>query len=131
NNLDNHAARIVVKMAAAIDCLVELRSVRRMIGRQEIIPGLSLSVHRGEFLTVLGPSGSGKTTTLNLIAGFDQPDAGVIEIDGRDVSDIPAYARGIGMVFQNYALFPHLTVADNVAFPLRMRERPEAEIGVL
>jgi putative spermidine/putrescine transport system ATP-binding protein len=83
--------------------------------------GLSLDVERGEFLTVLGPSGSGKSTFLNLVAGFEPPGSGTIRLAGRDITRDPAYKRDLGMVFQNYALFPHLSVAENVAFPLRMR----------
>ena len=89
---------------------------------------VSLQVRKGEFLTLLGPSGCGKTTLLNLIAGFLEPERGEIFIDGEIVTRTPPYLRSIGMVFQNYALFPHMTVADNVAFGLRMRKVPPAEI---
>ena len=89
---------------------------------------VSLEVRKGEFLTLLGPSGCGKTTLLNLIAGFLEPERGKISIDGENVTHTPPYQRSIGMVFQNYALFPHMTVADNVAFGLRMRKVPPAEI---
>jgi ABC-type Fe3+/spermidine/putrescine transport system ATPase subunit len=82
---------------------------------------VSLDIRSGEFLTLLGPSGSGKTTTLMMIAGFEQPTAGDIAIDGCSVVAIPPYRRNIGMVFQNYALFPHLTVAENIGFPLKQR----------
>jgi len=92
------------------------------------VRALSLSVPAGRILTLLGPSGSGKTTTLKMIAGFDRPDSGSITLAGRDISRIPPHARNIGMVFQNYALFPHMTVFDNVAFPLRMRGRSRREI---
>jgi len=83
--------------------------------------GISLEIGSGEFLTLLGPSGSGKTTTLMMIAGFETPTAGDIAIDGRSVVGTPPHKRNIGMVFQNYALFPHLTVAENIAFPLKQR----------
>src|SRR6185436_12472037 len=88
-----------------------------------------LDIQAGEFITLLGPSGSGKTTTLKIVAGFLRPDSGRLILDGRDITDLPPHLRDIGMVFQNYALFPHLTVARNVAFPLEMRnvERPEIE----
>ncbi len=89
---------------------------------------VSLDVRKGEFLTLLGPSGCGKTTLLNLIAGFVEPERGTISIDGEVVTQKPPYLRSIGMVFQNYALFPHMTVADNVAFGLRMRKVPPADI---
>ncbi|MEU4225563.1 ABC transporter ATP-binding protein [Nonomuraea sp. NPDC026600] len=86
-----------------------------------------LSIRKGEFLSILGPSGCGKTTLLNCVAGFVQPTAGRIVIDGTDVTDRPPYRRGLGMVFQNYALFPHMTVAGNVAYGLRIRRLDRAE----
>src|SRR5690606_19312156 len=91
------------------------------------VDDLTLTVERGELLTLLGPSGCGKTTTLRMIAGFEQPTAGTIRVDGRDVTRLPPQKRGIGMVFQNYALFPHLDVQDNVAFGLRTRGVSKAE----
>jgi putative spermidine/putrescine transport system ATP-binding protein len=91
------------------------------------LEGLDLDIGRGELLTLLGPSGSGKTTTLMLLAGFEMPDAGQILLDGRDIAQLPAHRRGIGVVFQSYALFPHMTVAENVAFPLEARGVPKAE----
>lgn len=90
-------------------------------GRTRVVADLNLAVYQGEFLTLLGPSGSGKTTTLMMLAGFEAPSAGLIDLDGRSIIGIPPYQRNIGMVFQNYALFPHMTVAQNLAFPLRMR----------
>ena len=87
-----------------------------------------LEVARGEFLTLLGPSGSGKTTLLSLIAGLSAPDSGRLLIDGRDLTDGAPYERDLGMVFQNYALFPHMTVAENLAFPLEVRKTARAEI---
>jgi putative spermidine/putrescine transport system ATP-binding protein len=90
---------------------------------------LNLNVARGEFLTFLGPSGSGKTTTLNMLAGFERPTRGTITLDGRPVDRLPPYERNIGMVFQNYALFPHMSVAENVAFPLSVRRLPKPEIA--
>ena len=91
------------------------------------VDGVSLDIRSGEFLTLLGPSGSGKTTTLMMIAGFETPTAGDIAIDGKSVVAMPPYRRNIGMVFQNYALFPHLTVEENVGFPLKQRGVPKAE----
>ena len=91
------------------------------------VDGVSLDIRSGEFLTMLGPSGSGKTTTLMMIAGFETPTAGDIAIDGKSVVAMPPYRRNIGMVFQNYALFPHLTVEENVGFPLKQRGVPKAE----
>jgi putative spermidine/putrescine transport system ATP-binding protein len=105
-----------------------LRGLRKTFANAIAVDGVDLEVRRGEFLTLLGPSGSGKTTTLRLVAGFMSPSGGSIEIDGRDMTRVPPYQRDVGMVFQNYALFPHMTAAQNVAFPLRMRGRPRAEI---
>ena len=89
-------------------------------GEHFVVTGLNLEVARGEFLSLLGPSGSGKTTTLMMLAGFETPTSGHILLDGQRLDDKPPHLRDIGMVFQNYALFPHLTVAQNVAFPLRL-----------
>jgi putative spermidine/putrescine transport system ATP-binding protein len=96
-------------------------------GGPAALASLDLDVARGELLTLLGPSGSGKTTTLMLLAGFETPDSGRILLEGRDIARLPAHRRGIGVVFQSYALFPHMTVAENVAFPLEARGVPKAE----
>jgi putative spermidine/putrescine transport system ATP-binding protein len=98
-------------------------------GRSLVVRDLDLDVQRGEFLTLLGPSGSGKTTTLMMLAGFEVPTSGDVLIEGRSVARVPPHRRGIGMVFQNYALFPHMTVAENVAFPLSVRRVARAERG--
>lgn len=92
------------------------------------VRGVSLSLEPGSFLTLLGPSGSGKTTTLMMIAGFTEPSSGEIMINGRPVTHVPPHKRDLGMVFQNYALFPHMTVAENVGFPLRMRKIAKSEM---
>jgi putative spermidine/putrescine transport system ATP-binding protein len=97
----------------------------------QAVDDVSLDVQPGEFLTLLGPSGSGKTTTLRIIAGFIRPDAGTVSLDGRNLTRVPPYKRDIGMVFQNYALFPHMRAAENLAFPLEMRRTPKDEIGRL
>ena len=97
-------------------------------GRTFAVRRMNLSVARGEFLTLLGPSGSGKTTTLNMLAGFERPTRGTILLDGRPVDRLPPYERNIGMVFQNYALFPHMSVAENVAFPLSVRNIAKADM---
>ena len=98
-------------------------------GHALAVRGLTLDVAAGEFLTLLGPSGSGKTTTLNMLAGFERPTRGEILLAGRPVDRLPPYQRNIGMVFQNYALFPHMTVAENVAFPLSVRGVPRGEVA--
>jgi putative spermidine/putrescine transport system ATP-binding protein len=91
------------------------------------VGGINLDMPSGEFFSLLGPSGCGKTTTLRLIAGFEQPDAGSVQLRGRDVTDDPPYARNVNTVFQDYALFPHMTVAENVAYGLKIRRVPKAE----
>jgi putative spermidine/putrescine transport system ATP-binding protein len=100
--------------------------VKSYDGRVNVVDGISLDIAKGEFLTLLGPSGSGKTTTLMMIAGFEEPTSGAIELAGEDLTRRKPYERNIGVVFQNYALFPHMTVERNVAFPLRMRAFPRA-----
>ena len=96
-------------------------------GKQLVVKGLNLDITEGEFVTMLGPSGSGKTTCLMMLAGFETPTNGQIYLDNNVISDIPPHKRGIGMVFQNYALFPHMTVYENLAFPLRVRKIPKDE----
>lgn len=93
------------------------------------LDGVDLDINAGEFITLLGSSGSGKSTLLNIIAGFTTCDSGTVEVDGEDITRTPPHRRGLGMVFQHYALFPHMTVAENVAFPLRRRKVAKAEIG--
>jgi putative spermidine/putrescine transport system ATP-binding protein len=107
-----------------------LRGLRKLFGAATAaaVDGVDLEVRRGEFVTLLGPSGSGKTTTLRMVAGFMSPTSGSIEIDGSDMTRVPPYRRDVGMVFQNYALFPHMTAAQNIAFPLQMRRRARPEI---
>ena len=107
---------------------VHFDHVTKRFGNVAAIFDLSLDVRRGELLTLLGPSGCGKTTLLNLVAGFFSPDDGSISIDGRLMNDVPTYKREIGLVFQSYALFPHMSVAANVAYGLRMRHLPKREI---
>jgi putative spermidine/putrescine transport system ATP-binding protein len=113
--------------SAACGGTVRLVGVTKRYGRVEAVQRLTLEVAAGEFVTLLGPSGSGKTSTLMMVAGHELPNAGEITIDDRDVTRVPAHRRDIGMVFQHLALFPHLSVAANVAFPLRMRHRPTRE----
>ena len=108
---------------------VELRQATKTYGRVRAIDAIDLEVRQGEFLALLGPSGSGKTTTLRVIAGLVEPTAGEVYISGRLVTHVPVFRRNLGMVFQNYALFPHLTVLENVAFGLEMRRITQAEIA--
>lgn len=107
---------------------IEIRGLSKRYGSLEALSAVDLIVKSGEFVTLLGPSGSGKTTLLNLIAGTDEPSGGSITINGRDVTKLPTSRRGLGMVFQNYALMPHMSVFENIAFPLRVRKKPEHEI---
>ncbi|RLF55767.1 MAG: polyamine ABC transporter ATP-binding protein [Thermoplasmata archaeon] len=107
---------------------LSLHDVTKTFGDVKAVNRVSLDVQQGEFLTLLGPSGSGKTTTLNMIAGFEIPTSGQILLKDRDITSVAPNNRGIGMVFQNYALFPHMTVFDNIAFPLKMRKVPRQEI---
>jgi len=110
------------------DIAVTLRGVTKTFGEVHALKDATLCVRRGELMTLLGPSGCGKSTLLNLIAGFLTPDRGELEIDGHRVTDIPPYKREIGMVFQNYALFPHMSAADNVGYGLRMRRLAKREV---
>jgi putative spermidine/putrescine transport system ATP-binding protein len=107
---------------------VALSAIRKTYDSTVALPHIDLSVARGEFCTLLGASGSGKTTLLKVIAGFERPDAGRIQIAGKDVTNTSIADRNIGMVFQNYALFPHMSVFENVAFPLRMRRLAKVDI---
>jgi spermidine/putrescine ABC transporter ATP-binding subunit len=107
---------------------LELINVSKLFGDVRAVDNVSLSIQHGEFLTLLGPSGSGKTTTLNMIAGFEIPSRGDILLENDDITTVAPNNRGIGMVFQNYALFPHMTVSDNIAFPLKMRKTPGGKI---
>ena len=108
--------------------LLSLKQISKRFDETPAVTEVSLEVERGEFFGLLGPSGCGKTTTLRMIAGLEKPDSGSIEFDGADITNRPAERRGFGMVFQNYALFPHLNVAENVAFGLRARHKPASEI---
>ncbi|MBX3583438.1 MAG: ABC transporter ATP-binding protein [Rhizobiaceae bacterium] len=111
------------------DVHVRFENVSKRYGTSVLaVRSLDLDVMRGEFLTLLGPSGSGKTTALMMLAGFEEPTGGEITVDGRRIDNVPPNRRGIGMVFQNYALFPHMTVAENLAFPLEVRHLGRAEI---
>src|SRR5262245_13974032 len=106
---------------------IHVSGLRKRYGDVTALAGVDLVVREGEFFTLLGPSGSGKTTLLRLIAGFERPDAGAIELGGRDVTRVPPYARDVNTVFQDYALFPHMTVAENIEYGLKVRRvgRPQ------
>ncbi len=106
---------------------ISLRGLRREFGDIVAVDGIDLDVLDGEFLTLLGPSGSGKTTVLRMIAGFERPDAGTIELAGTDVTRMPPYARDVNTVFQDYALFPHMSVLENIEYGLRVKKVPKPE----
>lgn len=110
------------------DTFVQLSDLTLAYGKSVAVPSLNLSIRKGELIALLGPSGCGKTTTMRAIAGLLVPDSGRISIDGRDVTRVPANKRGIGLVFQSYALFPHLNAFENVAFGLRLQKLPQAQI---
>ena len=99
-----------------MESILELRALSKDYSTHRVVDDLAISVRKGEFFSLVGPSGCGKTTTLRLIAGFEQPTSGEILLDGQPMSDLPPYRRDVCTVFQNYALFPHLTVEQNVAF---------------
>ncbi|MEL6426846.1 MAG: ATP-binding cassette domain-containing protein, partial [Pseudomonadota bacterium] len=110
------------------DAFVKFDRVQKSYdGEILVVKDLNLEIGKGEFLTMLGPSGSGKTTCLMMLAGFETATHGEIMLDGRPINNIPPHKRGIGMVFQNYALFPHMTVAENLAFPLEVRKMGKDE----
>jgi ABC-type Fe3+/spermidine/putrescine transport system ATPase subunit len=119
----DHQSAQLLSPSPASDAMpdVELVGVTKRFGDVAAVDGVDLEVRPGEFLSLLGPSGCGKTTTLRLIAGFERPDEGEVRIGGRDVSRLPAYKRNVNTVFQSYALFPHLSVEDNVAYGLKQR----------
>src|SRR3989442_841472 len=109
--------------------LVALQNISKRFDSMAAVKNVSLEIERGEFFGLLGPSGCGKTTTLRMIAGLEKPDTGKIEFDQRDITNVSPEVRGFGMVFQTYALFPHLNVFENVAFGLRARQKQSPEIA--
>src|SRR5271165_7073929 len=114
-------------VAAQRQSAVRVQGLRKTYGSVTALAGVDLEIMRGEFFTLLGPSGSGKTTLLRLIAGFDRPDSGTIELADREISQVPPYSRNVNTVFQDYALFPHMNVTENVEYGLRVRHVGKAE----
>ncbi|MFZ0016973.1 MAG: ATP-binding cassette domain-containing protein, partial [Acetobacteraceae bacterium] len=119
--MDGTITLAVGRPTAGHGASVVLSNIEKRFDSVGAVRGVTLDIRSGEFLTLLGPSGSGKTTTLLMIAGFETPTVGDIAIDGNSVVALPPHRRNIGMVFQNYALFPHMTVAENIGFPLKQR----------
>ncbi|MCB1433521.1 MAG: ABC transporter ATP-binding protein [Alphaproteobacteria bacterium] len=114
---------------SASDAMVRFVNVQKSYdGETLVVKNLNLDIAKGEFLTMLGPSGSGKTTTLMMLAGFEPATHGEIFLKNNPINNVPPHKRGIGMVFQNYALFPHMTINENLAFPLQVRNVPKAEV---
>ena len=125
---EEHVAPIEIALSGPVPC-VRFAGVKKTYdGVSLVVKDLNLEIAKGEFLTLLGPSGSGKTTTLMMLAGFETPTAGDIQLNGASLTTMPPHKRGLGFVFQNYALFPHMTVAENLAFPLEVRKTSRSEI---
>jgi putative spermidine/putrescine transport system ATP-binding protein len=108
--------------------MLRIQGISKSFGELTVVDDLSLSIRKGEFVSILGPSGCGKTTTLRMVAGFVSPDRGQLILGGENINNVPSHRRGAAMVFQNYALFPHMTVFDNIAFGPRMHKIPKAEV---
>src|SRR5215472_5616304 len=111
-----------------VDAILELDRLAKRFGRTVTADNLTLTVTRGEFFTFLGPSGSGKSTILRMIAGLVSPDSGRICIDGKDMARAPPWRRNLGMMFQQYAVFPHMSVSENIGYGLKVRGAPRAEM---
>ena len=108
--------------------IIELKGITKAYDGEKVLDHINLDIYDNEFVTLLGPSGCGKTTTLRIIAGFEQPDEGDVLFLGENIASLPPYKRNVNTVFQRYALFPHLNVFENIAFPLRVKKVPNAEI---
>ena len=113
----------------ADDIILQLKSVKKSFGSTEVLKGIDLTIRRAEFITLLGASGCGKTTTLRIIAGLEQPDEGSVILEGMDITTLEPNKRNVNTVFQNYALFPHMNVEDNVGYGLKIKKVPKAEIA--
>jgi putative spermidine/putrescine transport system ATP-binding protein len=130
SNVSEPAGVAASKTSLRDEAYVRFANIQKSYdGKTLVVKDLNLEIRRGEFLTMLGPSGSGKTTTLMMLAGFETPTHGEIVVDGVSLNQVPPYKREIGMVFQNYALFPHMTVSENVAYPLKVRRMAKPEIA--
>ncbi|MEI6571014.1 MAG: ABC transporter ATP-binding protein [Actinomycetes bacterium] len=116
-------------LSGSENTVIEISHVSKQFGDFKAVDDANFGIRQGEFFSMLGPSGCGKTTTLRMIAGFEQPTSGEVRLDGRDVSKVPPYKRNVNTVFQNYALFPHMTVFDNIAFGPRSTKAPKGEIA--
>ena len=110
------------------ETILELQNIAKHFGDTDVLNGISISIGKGEFITLLGPSGCGKTTTLRIIAGLETPDEGRVILNGQDVTDSEPNKRDVNTVFQNYALFPHMTIAENIAFGLKIKNKPKSYI---
>ncbi|MBR4769122.1 MAG: ATP-binding cassette domain-containing protein, partial [Lachnospiraceae bacterium] len=108
--------------------LITLEHISKSFDSQKVLDDLCLDIHENEFITLLGPSGCGKTTTLRIIGGFMKPDEGIVRFEGRDITQLPPYKRELNTVFQKYALFPNLTIEDNIAFGLRIKKKSKEYI---
>lgn len=111
-----------------MEITIQMKQVNKMYGNHHIVKDLDLTVYKGEFLTLLGPSGCGKTTTLRMLAGFESPTNGEVSLNGKNIVNVPPYKRDVNTVFQNYALFPHLTVRENISYGLKMKKEKKREI---
>ncbi len=127
--MDNEMTDVAADAIGSLGARVFFDRIEKQYGTVLAVDDVSLDIAQGEFVTLLGPSGSGKTTTLMMLAGFEIPTAGEIYVDDDPIAAVPSYRRNIGMVFQNYALFPHMTVGENIAFPLQMRKLSKGEIA--
>ena len=124
----NFARKFTTKMNKTAQHIIDIKNVSKRFGEKTALNNINLYVRKGEFMTILGPSGCGKTTLLRLLAGFETASEGIITIAGNDITNLPPYKRNVNMVFQKYALFPHLNVYDNIAFGLKLKNTPKEEI---